>query len=575
MIKQLEINGLKSYDDFGVFISTRKISSPKKKSIKETVPFSNVIYDFSKMNGEIYWEERTLEYSFDIAEFTTEEMEVVKSDLLSWLLNVQDADIYDPYIGDYHYHGSFDSDSWEEDFGAGTLSVSFTVYPYKIANYDIKTSSKELGISKDGIIEGNYSIAGLKIDGKSEQNGNPTPDEPIEIISLGDEGNIDIISTGKNMVDINFNSITTGGVTITNNGDGSLTIQGTANHDIGYNLARNKIRLHKDNYYTQSVTILNGNENECYIVPSFKDEDGNTTFNFFSNNQTKLVDKNYVLNEYSVYIGSGATVNATLKVQLEIGKTATAYEPFQENISTIELSQPLRSLPNGVCDTYENGVITRKVGVVTFDGSENWHTWGVDNATSGLTGFYSYDFDEYIYESSLLANYFTRNGSSWGGKEEGFDIAYAGSKYIYFTVKNELMNDVSTYDSSVESFKTWLSNHNIEVHYELATPTIENVDLPSIQVSGSTTVISFDSELDATFEVYYNESQELRIFNNSSHRIAPTITSTGRFTITNDNASYSIGEGTYDDVFYLNEGLNKVTVSGYGTINISFKEERF
>lgn len=134
MIKQLEIDGLKSYDDFGLYISSRKISQPKKKIIKETIPFSNVVYDFSNINGELYWEERTLEYSFDIAEFTTEEMEDVKSKVLNWLLNVHDTNIYDPYIGDYHFRGSFESDSWEEDFGGGTLSVVFSVYPYKIAN---------------------------------------------------------------------------------------------------------------------------------------------------------------------------------------------------------------------------------------------------------------------------------------------------------------------------------------------------------------------------------------------------------------------------------------------------------
>lgn len=137
MIKQLEINGLKSYDDFGVYISSRKITQPKKKSIKESIPFSNVVYDFSNLNGEIYWEERSLEYVFDIAEVSTEEMENVKSRLLDWFMNVHDVDIYDPYIGDYHFHGSFDSDSWDEDFGSGFLTVSFTVYPYKISNDDV------------------------------------------------------------------------------------------------------------------------------------------------------------------------------------------------------------------------------------------------------------------------------------------------------------------------------------------------------------------------------------------------------------------------------------------------------
>lgn len=146
MIKQLVINGLKSYDDFGMLIATRKISQPKKKAIKETIPFSNKVYDFSNINGEVYWEERTLEYTFDIAEFTTEEMEETKTKVLDWIMNVHDADIYDPYIGDYHFHGSFDGDSWEEDFGGGTLGFAFTVYPYKISNFDnvISKASKNL-----------------------------------------------------------------------------------------------------------------------------------------------------------------------------------------------------------------------------------------------------------------------------------------------------------------------------------------------------------------------------------------------------------------------------------------------
>lgn len=156
MIKQLIINGKKSFDDFDVYISGRNISSPKKKVIKESVPFSNIVYDFSKMNGELYWEERTLKYDFDIAEITTEKMEEAKSKLLNWLLNVHDDDIYDPYIGDYHFHGSYDTDSWNEDFGAGTISVSFTVYPYKISNENIETVI-ELNNEEQTIIINNNS----------------------------------------------------------------------------------------------------------------------------------------------------------------------------------------------------------------------------------------------------------------------------------------------------------------------------------------------------------------------------------------------------------------------------------
>lgn len=157
MIKELIIDGKRSYTDFGLMIAERHISNPKKKSIKESIPFSNVVYDFSNINGEIYWEERTLTYKFDIAELTTEEMEVIKSDVMDWFMNVHDQDIYDPYIGDYHFHGSFDSDSWEEDFGSGKITVSFTVYPYKISNTELKKSIDSTNEPKEISIYNNSS----------------------------------------------------------------------------------------------------------------------------------------------------------------------------------------------------------------------------------------------------------------------------------------------------------------------------------------------------------------------------------------------------------------------------------
>lgn len=174
MIKQLEASGKKSFDDFGLLIATRNISPPKKKSIKENVPFSNKVYDFSKINGEIYWEERTLEYSFDIAEISTEEMEVVKTNAMNWLMNIHDEDIYDPYIGDYHFHGSYKDNSWSEDFGAGTINVTFEVYPYKISNTSneaMELLEGELTIDTPATIENtSYSqMKGLTIDGASYQ----------------------------------------------------------------------------------------------------------------------------------------------------------------------------------------------------------------------------------------------------------------------------------------------------------------------------------------------------------------------------------------------------------------------
>lgn len=135
MIDQLVISGKASYDDYEASVSERQISAPKKKSIKDSVPFSNETYDFSAINGEIYWEERELEYVLEIWADTPEELEEKKQELVSWLMNVSGEELHDPYILDYHFLATFDSiDIDDSEIEKSTITVKFTAYPYKIAN---------------------------------------------------------------------------------------------------------------------------------------------------------------------------------------------------------------------------------------------------------------------------------------------------------------------------------------------------------------------------------------------------------------------------------------------------------
>lgn len=136
MIDQLIIGDKASFDDFGASIASRKIGMPPKKSIKETVPFSNVTYDFSAINGEVYWNERELEYVFEITADDPEELEALKSRFSAWVMNVQEQDIHDPFIPDYHFKGTYADMSPDDDESVEktTLTVKFTAYPYKVAN---------------------------------------------------------------------------------------------------------------------------------------------------------------------------------------------------------------------------------------------------------------------------------------------------------------------------------------------------------------------------------------------------------------------------------------------------------
>lgn len=135
MLDQLRIGDKYSYNDFGASVKERKIDAPEKKSIRETVPFSNKTYDFSKINGELYWKERSIEFVFEMLADSAEELEEKKLAFVDWVMNVFEEDIYDPYLENYHYNGTFSAiDIDDSEIEKSTITVKFLVYPYKIAN---------------------------------------------------------------------------------------------------------------------------------------------------------------------------------------------------------------------------------------------------------------------------------------------------------------------------------------------------------------------------------------------------------------------------------------------------------
>lgn len=131
MKKGVSANGIHTYTDFDLFINKRKITPGSKKEILANVPHMNGVHDFSAMSGEVKYSNATLQYYFDIAELTTEEMEAKKNEVEDWFYNVVNERIDDDYSPDYYYIGSASKMEWNEDFGQGEAVLNFSVYPYK------------------------------------------------------------------------------------------------------------------------------------------------------------------------------------------------------------------------------------------------------------------------------------------------------------------------------------------------------------------------------------------------------------------------------------------------------------
>lgn len=153
----------------------------------------------------------------------------------------------------------------------------------------------------------------------------PSPDYPSEIENI----------KGKNLINPNLpvGSETKDGITLTNNGDSTYTVKGTATKATGIDLiTQNVIKLKGGTYYTNSIEVLSGTM-DGYITVSVKGKDDVTKFNYLNlgstfKAQTKKTEEDLTIVRYNYYIESGKTVAFTFRVQLEEGSVATRYVPY-------------------------------------------------------------------------------------------------------------------------------------------------------------------------------------------------------------------------------------------------------
>lgn len=134
------------------------------------------------------------------------------------LLNIKQASPALPVITDSDFGKAVTVKS-----DASGLELSGPYAPIEVAVRP--TVSGNPAVAEDSIA---WKFQGLKIYGKSTQDGTPSPENPVPIVSAGDGGELQLNLLGKNLFDASLiASKTAGGATLTNNGDGSFTVSGT------------------------------------------------------------------------------------------------------------------------------------------------------------------------------------------------------------------------------------------------------------------------------------------------------------------------------------------------------------
>ena len=186
-------------------------------------------------------------------------------------------------------------------------------------------------------------LCGLYVYGKSTQDGTPTPDAPVPIVSAGDGGKVTVKVTGRNLLNTPDGSATARGVTVTAK-DGLISISGTA-------ISSGYAWLNIQPFITSGVVILSSS------ITSPKVKLVSETWGVVLT--SGIADKMSNMATRIVFIVTeGQTYNLTgVKVQLELGTTATACSPYREQLLTLPTPNGLPGIPvaSGGNYTDQNG----------------------------------------------------------------------------------------------------------------------------------------------------------------------------------------------------------------------------
>lgn len=295
----------------------------------------------------------------------------------------------------------------------------------------------------------------FNIYGKTTQNGTPTPDAPVDMVSIGDGGIVAINITGKNILPYPYTNTSkvSNGITFTDNGDGSITIDGTASAETYFYLNTNKLC---------GDTVINGMN-----APNGA-TDGKYAISY-------LLFYNGVNGTLSVNILKGATFNnKTIYPQVELGSSATAYEPYKGQTCSVSTPGGLRGIPvtsggnytdaNGhqwVCDEidFARGVYVQRVGTKVFDGSRD-ETWNV------------YEYPSYEGYYHLIEDMAVGRQQSGYCDKIPVHTHSEQSLAIWLGVNSNIMFVHNALDlaSNLDSWKAWLAENPITVQYIKATP---------------------------------------------------------------------------------------------------------
>lgn len=341
-----------------------------------------------------------------------------------------------------------------------------------------------------------YGIEVARIEGAYKQDGTPTPEQPIEPHFFHATS---FNTNGGNLFDASkLPTKSQGGATVTNNGDGSFTVVGSGEmtgfsqfytypKDLAKILLKVGTLKGKTEAITNPIYTFGVYDNKGTPVAALYGNAQNPSVSITEDMISKIESGEYILREYFYGENGKSIKEGTIKPVVYQEGDGTFY-PFNASSTPVDIE--LRALPNGVKDTCENGVITKKVRYIKFDGSDD-EKWTLQSINEyGIANFVT-PLNPQISESNItfLSNRFKKQTTVIDKTtDEGIFINEVNQLYIRINKSRLTSQDTA-------GFKLWLKSNVTEVWYSLETPTTEQINIPILKSFYPFTNAWCDSEL--------------------------------------------------------------------------------
>ena len=295
----------------------------------------------------------------------------------------------------------------------------------------------------------NLPIKGFALLGNATQADTPTPDTPQDIHVVTGDNTVKVV--GKNLYDGQYEenrAINSSGATYSSNGRNTTPF----------------IKVEPDQTYTMSGVAVYRvawyDEKKIFIAGQAPSQQP-TTYSFTLPNNAKYVRLS----------GENATWS---KLQLEVGSTATTYEPYTEQTTTLSLGNielaKIGNYTDRIFKSSDKWYVYKALKKVVLDGT-NIAFSGKSSSTANTIWMAPADNELKNYNSTLpytlpISNYFIGNNTLFTTDIEGI---FVENKRVKCGFTNE--TDLTTLELANE----WLTTHNVIAYCQLETPTTTEI----------------------------------------------------------------------------------------------------